>query len=64
MKGMRRANPVAARCARALLAIGVIAAAKPAAAHNPIFTPGPHLVYGGGLETTIGYSRDRASGAS
>ena len=41
----------------------MIAATKPAAAHNPIFTPGPHVVYGGGLETTIGYSRDRASGA-
>ena len=46
----------------ALLAVGMVATAKPGAAHNPIFTPGPHLVYGGGLETTIGYSRDRASG--
>ena len=40
----------------------MIATAKPGAAHNPIFAPGPHLVYGGGLEVTIGYSRDRASG--
>ena len=41
----------------------MVAMAKPGAAHNPIFTPGPHLVYGGGLEATIGYARDRASGA-
>ena len=47
----------------ALVAVGVVAAIKPGAAHNPIFTPGPHLVYGGGLEVTVGYSRDRASGA-
>ncbi len=40
----------------------MVATAKPGAAHNPIFTPGPHLVYGGGLEVTIGYSRNRASG--
>ncbi len=46
----------------ALVVIGLVATAKPGAAHNPIFTPGPHLVYGGGLEVTIGYSRDRASG--
>ena len=46
----------------ALLAIVLIAVANPGAAHNPIFTPGPHLVYGGGLEVTIGYSRNRASG--
>jgi hypothetical protein len=45
------------------VAVGIVATAKPGAAHNPIFTPGPHLVYGGGLEATIGYSRDRASGA-
>ncbi len=47
----------------AFLAVGMVAIATPAAAHNPIFTPGPHLVYGGGLEVTIGYARDRASGA-
>ncbi len=47
----------------AVLAAGMAAAAKPAAAHNPIFAPGPHLVYGGGLEATAGYSRDRSSGA-
>ena len=46
-----------------LLAAAMVAMAKPGAAHNPIFTPGPHLVYGGGLEATIGYARDRASGA-
>ncbi len=47
----------------ALLAVGMVATAKPGAAHNPIFTPGPHLVYGGGLEVTAGYSRKRASSA-
>ena len=46
-----------------VLAAGMAAAAKSAAAHNPIFAPGPHLVYRGGLEVTAGYSRDRASGA-
>ncbi len=46
----------------ALLAVAMVATAKPGGAHNPIFTPGPHLVYGGGLEATIGYSRNRASG--
>ncbi len=62
---MRGPSPLAARslCAGALLVLGAVAAAMPAAAHNPIFTPGPHLVYGGGLETTIGYARGRASGA-
>ncbi len=43
--------------------MAVVVSAKPAAAHNPIFTPGPHTVYGGGLETTVGYSRNRSSGA-
>ena len=47
----------------ALLGAGMMAAPPPGAAHNPIFTPGPHLVYGGGLEATIGYTRERASGA-
>ncbi len=47
----------------ALVALGMVAAAKPGAAHNPIFTPGPHVVYGGGLEATVGYSRGRSSGA-
>ena len=54
------------RCARGvvvLAAIAVMAGANPAVAHNPIFTPGPHVVYGGGLEITAGYSRNRASGA-
>ena len=63
MSEMPGASRFAWRCAGALLAIGVIGAAKPAAAHNPIFTPGPHVVYQGGLEVTIGYVRDRASGA-
>ena len=64
MKGMQGASPLAARSrwTGALLIIGLVLVAKPAAAHNPIFTPGPHLVYQGGLETTIGYTRDRASG--
>ena len=48
--------------AAVLLAAGFVATAKPGAAHNPIFTPGPHVVYGDGLEVTAGYSRDRASG--
>ncbi len=46
----------------ALLTVGMVSSAEPAAAHNPIFTPGPHTVYGGGLEVTAGYSRDRSSG--
>ena len=45
-----------------VLAIGLVSIAKPSAAHNPIFTPGPHLVYGGGLEVAAGYTRDRTSG--
>jgi hypothetical protein len=59
---MRRKNSPPVRTA-ALLAIGLSAVAGPAAAHNPIFTPGPHLVYGGGYEASIKYSRDRAKGA-
>lgn len=47
----------------AAVAVGAVILAAPAGAHNPIFTPGPHLVYGGGIETAIGYARDRASGA-
>lgn len=47
----------------AVVTIGMIAATTPANAHNPIFTPGPHLVYKGGIEATVGYARDRASGA-
>ena len=59
---MRRSRPLPTRWLwfLALLGLGM---AGPAAAHNPIFTPGPHLVYGGGLEATIGYAADRASGA-
>ncbi len=62
---MNRRRPPSTRSAWlvALVAVGLVAAAKPGAAHTPIFTPGPHLVYGGGLEVTIGYSRGRASGA-
>ncbi len=62
---MSRRRPLSTRSVwfGALVAVGMVATAKPGAAHNPIFTPGPHLVYGGGLEATIGYSRDRASGA-
>jgi len=48
----------------ALLATGLVAAPMPGGAHNPIFTPGPHIVYGGGLEAAIGYARDRVRGAS
>ena len=59
----RRSLSTRSICIGALVVIGLVATAKPGAAHNPIFTPGPHLVYGGGLEVTIGYSRDRASGA-
>jgi len=33
-----------------------------AKAHNPIFTPGPHLIYNGGLEVDAGYTRGRKSG--
>ncbi len=62
---MSRRRPLSTRSVwfGALVAVVMVATAKPGAAHNPIFTPGPHLVYGGGLEATIGYSRDRASGA-
>ncbi len=47
----------------AILTAGLVAAATPAGAHNPIFTPGPHVVYSGGIEATVKYSRDRTSGA-
>ena len=62
---MSRGHPLSTQSVwfGALLAVGMVATAKPAASHNPIFTPGPHLVYGGGLEVTAGYSRNRASGA-
>ena len=59
----RRPNSARSICFVVLLAAGMVATAKPGAAHNPIFTPGPHLVYGGGLEATIGYARNRAGGA-
>ncbi len=61
---MSRRRSLSTRSVRfsALLTVAMVATAKPGGAHNPIFTPGPHLVYGGGLEATIGYSRNRASG--
>jgi len=37
--------------------------AKPANAHNPVFSPGPHVVHKGGVEVTAKFARDRASGA-
>jgi len=40
----------------------ILTAFTPAQAHNPIFTPGPHLVYNGGLEVDAGYTRKRSSG--
>ncbi len=46
-----------------VLAVAAVAAPGPAAAHNPIFTPGPHLVYSGGIEAAVSYLRDRASGS-
>ncbi len=62
---MRQASPLAARSWRAgaLVAVGLTVATTSAGAHNPIFTPGPHVVYQGGLEVTAKYRRDRASGA-
>lgn len=53
-------SKLACLCGPAVVAL--LAVTGPAAAHNPIFTPGPHLVYGGGIEATITYVRDRASG--
>ncbi len=62
---MRRTHSPATRtrCCGALLAIAMAAVSAPGAAHNPIFTPGPHLVYKGGLEASVEYFQDRASGA-
>jgi hypothetical protein len=45
-----------------MAAVLAIVMAVPAAAHNPIFTPGPHVTYQGGIEVAVGYERDRASG--
>jgi hypothetical protein len=42
------------------LALGVAGSASPAAAHNPIFAPGPHVAYQGGVEVSLGYSKARA----
>ena len=46
-----------------LLAVALAAAAPPALAHNPIFAPGPHVTYKGGLDVALEYRRERASGA-
>ena len=43
--------------------VGAMAMAGVAAAHNPIFAPGPHVTYQGGVEVALGYTRERASGA-
>ncbi len=51
------------RAARAAAGACVLLAALPAAAHNPIFAPGPHVTYAGGTELTLGYERARTSGA-
>ena len=45
----------------ALVAVGMVAATKPAAAHHPIVTPGRHVVYGVGAEAPAGHPRTRAS---
>lgn len=46
-----------------IMAIGfVMTTLTSALAHNPIFTPGPHLVYNGGFEVNAGYTRKRSSG--
>ena len=50
-------------CVAVLGAAAVVAGGSRAHAHNPIFTPGPHVTYEGGLEVTLGYERDRTSGA-
>lgn len=50
-------------CLCGLVVAAFFAATGPGAAHNPIFTPGPHVVYSGGLEVTVKYARDRADGA-
>ncbi len=42
------------------LALGVAGSANPSAAHNPIFAPGPHVAYQGGVEVSLGYGRHRA----
>lgn len=46
-----------------LFAAGVAGLASPTAAHNPIFAPGPHVAYQGGVEVSLGYTKARASGA-
>ena len=51
------------RCGAVGVAVLLSAApTSPTMAHNPIFAPGAHVTYQGGLEMSLGYKRDRASG--
>ena len=47
-----------------LFALGAAGSASPAAAHNPIFAPGPHVAYQGGVEISLAYTRARAGAAT
>lgn len=51
------------RRAAALLAIGLIAAISPAAAHGPLFSASPHTPFKGAVEIELDYNREKASGA-
>ncbi len=57
--GLPRGAPAILLAAAGLVATGTVQA------HNPVFTPGPHVTYRGGLEVTLGYERkrERARGA-
>jgi hypothetical protein len=49
--------------APSLAAVLVLFASGPAAAHNPIFAPGAHVHAKGVHEVSLGYHRERSSGA-
>ena len=46
-----------------LAALAMLALSTPAAAHEPIFAPGAHVHSKGSHEVSLGYHRERASGA-
>lgn len=46
-----------------LTALAMLALSTPAAAHEPIFAPGAHVHSKGAYEVSLGYHRERASGA-
>ena len=57
-------TPVVRACGAAL-SVGLLAVSlpPPAAAHGPIFSKGPHVVFEGGVELGTTYRRERSSGA-